>query len=314
MWLEQVHQDDVGLLAGFERADLMLQAERARGIDGHHFQHLAVRQHARVAEVAAVVMHGLEHVAEHVVATVGCDAVRPQGHGHSGLQQLGHRAAPADRHDGAGVMHDACAGGRAGGNVFGSEVDGMRHKGRAAEQAQFVMRKFQGAGTVAVLREAQLVAPRHGHVFACLAAEDVGVLRLPGLVFGVVDGQRDADVHAAIGSAMLAADDLFTRLNHLLERDLAVGTLVAIPLCIDAWRWWAGWTHREEGARAGLGNSVAMACRVFRIVHTHDRVSAAEQAHTRGGTALEALQRREFGFGVPELLVGTHGIDALTGV
>ena len=72
---EQVNQDHVGFFACFKRANLGLKSECFGRVNGHHFKHLAVRQHARVTKMAAVVMHGLEHVAEHVVAAVGCGAV-----------------------------------------------------------------------------------------------------------------------------------------------------------------------------------------------------------------------------------------------
>ena len=73
--LEQVDQNDVGLLAHFERTELVVKRQRLGGIDRDHFEHLAVRQDVRVTKMTTVVMHALPHVAEHVVAPIGRRAI-----------------------------------------------------------------------------------------------------------------------------------------------------------------------------------------------------------------------------------------------
>lgn len=168
-----------------------------------------------------VVMHALEHVAEHVVATVRGGAVGTEGDGDTGFDQLRHRAAAEDRHDGARVMHDPGLRLPAQGDVFLGEVDAVGHEGRRTEQTQFVMGQRQRTRAVAVLGERQAMSLGQLAVLLRLLTVQRGQLSVTGFVLRRVHRQGECNAHAAVGHAVTGPGDVIADLEHLLETDAA---------------------------------------------------------------------------------------------
>ena len=82
----EVDDDEVGALAGLDRSDLGLQAERARAFARRHPDHVAGRQRARAE--AHRLQHGREpHLLEHVEAVVAGGAVGAERHGDAARAQ-----------------------------------------------------------------------------------------------------------------------------------------------------------------------------------------------------------------------------------
>ncbi|MDR8745721.1 hypothetical protein FEQ01_06616 [Burkholderia pseudomultivorans] len=68
---------------------------------------------------------------------------------------------------------------------------------------------------------------------------------------------------------------------------------------------------RDDRARAGAHDGVAMTARVDGIVDAHDRVAAAEQRHAGRHAGLQSFERRQMRFGFPERLVRAARVDRL---
>ena len=139
MRLAEVEQHDVGFLASLERADLVLHADGLRGIDGHHLQSLPGRQDLIVTEMAAVIMHGLLHVSDHVSGPIRRGRVRADSDGHALIDQLRHRAAALDRSDGGRVVHDAGTSFAQRSDIRLGQIGAVRQEGILAEQILRVM-------------------------------------------------------------------------------------------------------------------------------------------------------------------------------
>ena len=90
---EPINEDDVGLLPHFKRSNLVRHPERTRRVHRDHLENLARRQHVGIAEVEAMVPRRLEHMAEHVIAAVGGNAVGAEHHGDAGVEQFSGRIA-----------------------------------------------------------------------------------------------------------------------------------------------------------------------------------------------------------------------------
>ena len=308
MRFAHVDQHHIGFLADLQRAEIIRAAQRAGGIDGGHLQHLARRQDRRVAEVAAVIMHRLRHVAEHVIAPVRCGGVGAERHGDAPVDHLRRRAAAEDRHDGAGVMGHGGAGLLQCLDVLFGQIDAMRQEGMRPQQPQRAG-IGNGAVAVAVLGEQHVmpgaqVADRFGH------PPHLGFGHLPPVV-AAIDRHDEADAGAGIQQIVMRRDQRLAdlELSHETDRDgravrPVIGQRKRRPVR----------THRQHRAKARIAGGGAMGGAKGRVVGAIDIGATAQQGDTGGHPAHQPLEQREPRFGGPEAGPGRAGIKPRAGV
>lgn len=70
MWIATVEHDDIVPLCRLQRPKLILKSDGLGRVNGTNFQYVARHHHMWIAEVAAVIVQALGHVAEHGTPSV----------------------------------------------------------------------------------------------------------------------------------------------------------------------------------------------------------------------------------------------------
>ena len=88
----QVDDGEIGLLAHFQRANLMLQTKRAGAVDGCHLQHALGRHNQWIVGNGFVQNRRQLHFANQIVVVVARPTIAAQGHVDAAGQHLGNFA------------------------------------------------------------------------------------------------------------------------------------------------------------------------------------------------------------------------------
>jgi hypothetical protein len=166
--LVEVDDHDVGTLADLERADLLIEAERARSPDRRHLERHDRRHRQRIEPDALVEQRGELDLGEEIELVVARRTVRPEPDDHAGAEHVRHRRdAAGELQVAARIVHDAGA-------------------ARGQERDLFAVDPYAVRGDEAGIEDPEVLQMAHGR--ESMPSEDLLLLLLR---LGEVRDERD---------------------------------------------------------------------------------------------------------------------------